>query len=250
MLTKALARLHGYLETGYFVASRLSALADRQLRLELHRQVHRMGVSAVLPVLAMALVVGLIAVNQLTALLGPQSEQGQTLLFYMLVVEAGPVLCALLMIARTSSSVAAELAIMHLHHEFQALYRMRVPAANFLLVPKVVAYAMVLPALALVFQAVSATAGSLAFALWHQQDVGFAMSQMLAFADAGLFLASMLKCAVTGAVLGVIACYHGCSEPQSSQAISDASVHTVGASLVAAFLIDLGFAVMAVGLKG
>jgi ABC-type transporter Mla maintaining outer membrane lipid asymmetry permease subunit MlaE len=63
-----------------------------------------------------------------------------------------------------------------------------------------------------------------------------------------MLMVSLLKSAVTGFVVGAIACYHGSSEPRSTQAISDAAVHAVGSGLVAVFVVDLAFAAAAIGL--
>jgi phospholipid/cholesterol/gamma-HCH transport system permease protein len=157
-------------------------------------------------------------------------------------------LSALVVVARSSSAIASELAVMHLHGEFTALRRMGVPAASFLFVPRIAALTLSLPALTAIFQGVSGFSGCMGYALWQQQPLDQTVGNFLEFSDAWLFLASLLKSALTGFVVGTIACYHGSSEPRSAQAISDAAVHAVGSGLVAVFVIDMAFAAGAMGL--
>ena len=73
--------------------------------------------------------------------------------------------------------------------------------------------------------------------------------EFLANAQPVLVLVSLVKSALMGLLIGVIACHHGSSGEPKPSAISDAAIHAVGNGLVAVFLLDLVFALAAYGLK-
>jgi ABC-type transporter Mla maintaining outer membrane lipid asymmetry permease subunit MlaE len=69
------------------------------------------------------------------------------------------------------------------------------------------------------------------------------------FANPWLVLLSLAKSAVTGAAIGIIACHQGSSGEASARAISDAAITSVGAGLVAVFVIDVAAASHGVGVE-
>jgi ABC-type transporter Mla maintaining outer membrane lipid asymmetry permease subunit MlaE len=73
--------------------------------------------------------------------------------------------------------------------------------------------------------------------------------RFLDFADPWLALLSLLKSALMGAAVGIIACHHGSSGKGSTQAISGAAIQAVGSGLVAVFVVDVAFAALVYALR-
>lgn len=247
--SRAESRLGAYLDLARFAIERRRELRRPLLREQLHRQIHAAGVSA-LPVIAiLAALTGAGAYTQLATLVGADADLTQQLLFLGLFFELAPLLSALVVVARSSAGVASELAVMHLHDEFTALRRLGVPPADYLLLPRIAGLAIALPAVTACFQAIALGSGWLASALLQGRPLTETAGRFLDLADPTLAFASLLKSALMGAAVGLIACHHGSSGPRSGQAISDAAIQAVGTGLIAVFLLDVGFAALVYALR-
>lgn len=242
-------RFGGYLELLWFAGSRRHELRRPLLRVQLRRQIHAAGVSALPIVLVLAAITGAAVCTQLSALIGVEADLTQRLIFAGLFFELAPLLSALVVVARSSAGIASELAVMHLHDEFTALRRLGVPPADYLLLPRIAGLAIALPAVTACFQAVAVMSGWLAVAVIDGVPLSETAGRFLDVANPWLALLCVAKSAFTGAAIGIIACYQGSSEEPSAQAISDAAIKAVGAGLVAVFVIDVAVASIAWALK-
>jgi phospholipid/cholesterol/gamma-HCH transport system permease protein len=237
--------LAGYALLSYFVISRLNTFRDPLLRDELVRQIHVAGIAA-LPVIAvLAAITGATTVTQVGALVGQDNDLTQRLLFFGLFYEMAPLLTGLVIVARSSAAIASELAVMQVHDEFTALRRMGVPAATYLLLPRVVALALVLPLATIVFQAIAVVSGWLAVVLLQGGQLQDIAGRFLDAASPAMALLSLLKSATMGLTVGVVATYHGSQSGRNTQAISATAMLAVGSGLVTLFLVDIAFAVLA-----
>jgi phospholipid/cholesterol/gamma-HCH transport system permease protein len=243
------SRFFGYAALAWFASTRWDRLRDPQLRIQFHRQVNAHGIAALPVIAALAALTGATAVTQVTALAGQDNDLAQRLMFFGLFFELAPLLTALVIVARSSAAIASELAVMHLYDEFTALRRMGVPAADYLLLPRILGLALALPAVTVCFQIIAVGSGWLAVALLQNQPLPQVAGHFFDLADPWLPLASLVKSALMGAAIGIIACHHGSSAARSTQAISTASIHAVGNGLVAVFVVDVSFALAAYFLK-
>ena len=233
------SRLYGYALMSWFALTRWPRLGEPQLRSQLYRQVHATGIAALPGTGALAALTGAAAVTQLTALAGQDSDLAQSWLFYGLFFELAPLLCGLVLVARSSAAMASELAVMQLHDEYQALRRMGVPPADYLLLPRILALALALPAVTIFFQIVAVVSGWLAVSLLQGLPLLQVTGHFLELADPWMTLLSLLKSAVMGLLIGVIACHHGSRGGRSSRDLSATAIHAVGNGMVAVFLVDL-----------
>ena len=174
-------RLGAYFQLAWFAGRHRRELRRPQLREQLQQQVYAAGVTA-LPVIAMmAVLTGAATVTQLGTLIGADSDLTQRMIFLGLFFELAPLLSALVVVARSSAGIASELAVMRLHDEFVTLRRLGVPAADYLLLPRIFGLAIALPAVTVCFQAVAIGSGWLATALlegrrWRRRRRAFSIS--------------------------------------------------------------------------
>ena len=70
-------------------------------------------------------------------------------------------------------------------------------------------------------------------------------SHFIEGADPALAVLSLVKSAITGALVAVIACHHGASVGRSSRDLSHAAIHAVGSGMVAVFAVDVAIAICA-----
>lgn len=239
-----LLRLVSYAMLMYFAASRLARFSEPLLATQLHRQIRGAGIAALPVVAILAAATGATAITQVTALVGQDSDMAQRVLFFGLFFELAPLLSALVVVSRSSAAIASELAVMNLHDEFTALHRLGVPPAEYLLLPRIVGLALALPTVTVFFQLCAVGSGWLATSIMQHQPLLVVAGHFFDLAGPWLTLASLVKSALMGALIGAIACHHGSSAERSTPAISDAAIHAVGNSLVALFLIDVMFALL------
>ena len=239
------SRLFGYAAIGHFALARAGRLRNPQLLRQMHRQILVWGIAALPVVASLAAITGAIVVAQIGVLVGDDNAAVQRFLFAGLFFEIAPLVSALVLVARSSGAIAAELAVMHLHDEFTALRRMQIPPSDFVLLPRVWGLALALPAITVLFQGVSIVSGWMVTALLQDQPLLDVADHFLDFADPLLLFLCLAKSTVTGAMVGAIACHHGSSAKRDANAISDASIHAVGNALVGVFLVDLAFALLA-----
>jgi phospholipid/cholesterol/gamma-HCH transport system permease protein len=240
----AATRLGAYFQLAWFAGSRWGELARPLLREQLRHQIHSAGVTALPVIGVMAMLTGAATATQLAALIGADSDLTQRMLFLGLFFELAPLLSALVVVARSSAGIASELAVMNLHDEFTALRRLGVPAADYLLLPRVFGLVIALPAVTVCFQAFAIGSGWLATAFVEGRPLVETAGRFLDFADPWLALLSLVKSALMGAAVGIIACHHGSSGARSSQSISGAAMQAVGTGLIAVFVVDVAFALM------
>jgi phospholipid/cholesterol/gamma-HCH transport system permease protein len=242
-------RIGAYLALLWFAGSRHRELRRPLLRTQLQRQIHAAGIAALPIVIVLAVLTGAAVSTQLAALIGVDNDLTQRLIFLGLFFELAPLLSALVVVARSSAGIASELAVMNLHDEFTALRRLGVPPADYLLLPRIFGLAIALPAVTACFQVFAVTSGWLATALIDGRPLLEAAGQFLDFANPWLVFLSLAKSALTGAVIGIIACHQGSSGEASAHAISDAAIRSVGASLIAVFVIDVATAALVWALR-
>jgi phospholipid/cholesterol/gamma-HCH transport system permease protein len=204
------------------------------------RQVLFTGVEAVpfVALLAMLSALSLVVQGQLGGL--AQSDVLGKLLVVALVREFGPLLIAMVVIARSGSAIAAEVANMRVGGEIQALEWSGIDPFLYLVVPRLAGVCASLVCLVLLFIAFSLAGG-------------FALDQLLVASAPGLGqfvtnLASHLtpldgalvlaKTVVPGLLITAIACAEGMSGPALVTEVPRATTRAVVRSITAVFIWD------------
>lgn len=234
----------GYVAVLQHVASRLSALANPQLRVLLVRQINAQGIQALPLLAALAVLGGASVLIGLASLLGVDNEAAVRAGLLFLWLEFSPLLTALVMIARGSGSMAGDLALMRLHDEFAALEWLHIPHRDFLLLPRVLGAGLGAMAATAWVQLFS-LAGGMALAA---TVMGFSfmdqVERVLELAQPLLLYAGALKALCFGLLLAAIACHQGMGARRASTEISRAGMSAVAQSLVYVFLLDSIFGVL------
>lgn len=174
-------------------------------------QVYFTGAQGIAPVAALALVVGALAIAEGLAALGPLSgAEGLGRLVTVVVLrEIAPLLTGMIVIVRSVTAVAAELGVMRVQRETEALEAMGVSPILHLVTPRLLGGVLALAGLNVVFDVVSLTGGTLVARLLAPVPTGlFLRAALSAFAPADL-LALVVKVGVGGIGIFLIACYHG-----------------------------------------
>jgi len=211
------------------------------------REIARAGVRLLPMFLFVALALGLLVIGQAVSALarvGAIQWLG-SIMVIVVVRELGPLLAALLVLARVGTANVVELGTARALGEVEALEALGIDPVHYLVVPRVVGMAVGMFALT-----VYLILGSLASGyLWaFLQDVpllpGDYFSQLaraLTYLD---FVLLALKTCAFGFIIAIVTCYHGLAQPLQLGEISRATVRAVAQSIIACVLIDALFIII------
>ena len=233
--------LAGFWALLLYALTHLRMLSIPPVKTVLERQLYFTGIQGLVLVAAMGLLTGAVFAMLATSLLGA-GELAVRALAMALVNELGPLLSAIIVIARSSVAIAAELALMHARDETAHLRMMRIPPLDYLVVPRIAAVTLSVFALTVYFQTVAVAGGLATSALF--QNVSF-LAQLGRFLDvlsaADIILPSA-KSLCFGLAISTISCFHGLDVGKSVTAVPVAAMRAVVQSLLAVFVINGLFA--------
>ncbi|KPA22997.1 MULTISPECIES: MlaE family ABC transporter permease [unclassified Shimia] len=149
-----------------------------------------------------------------------------------MVRELGPVLVGLMVAARVTSSIAAEIATMKVTEQIDALTTLSTDPLKYLVVPRFIAAILVVPALVGVgdiigiYGGFAVATGQLGFnpATYIRNTVDF-----LQFNDV---LSSLVKGAAFGGIAALMGCYFGMHSGRGAQGVGQATKSSVQAAAV------------------
>lgn len=204
------------------------------------KQIHFIGVKTILVIVLTGLFTGMVLTLQVYYVLvifGAESQLGSAL-FLSLIRELGPVISALMVIGRAGSSLTAELGIMRISEQIDALDAMALNPYKYLIVPNLLAGLIALPLLSSMFIVVGTWGGYLvALALSGLSSGTF----FGAIADSVLpkdFLLSLYKSLSFGILIPWISCYKGFFTGFGAEGVSKATTQAVVLSSVVVLICD------------
>jgi phospholipid/cholesterol/gamma-HCH transport system permease protein len=160
----------------------------------------------------------------------------------VVVRELGPLLTAMLVLARSGARNVIELGTARALGEVEALEALRIDPIHYLVMPRVVGMAMAVPALTVYFILGTLASGYLfAFVNNIPLKPGEYVRQ-LTDALSGLdFVILALKSCLFGVVIAIISCYHGLAQPLRLEHVPQAAINAVAQTVVACVLLDAAF---------
>lgn len=203
-------------------------------------QVYVQGVRAFSLVVVMAVFAGLALAFQFAYGLGRFGAHGLLgqITTLALVRELVPVLTALVVGARLAAGIAAELGSMAVTEQIDALRVLGADPVRELVVPRVVAAALVLP-LVTVIGDVIAIAGAVSLAA-VEYGIGarYFLTTASRFVTAGDFLSGVLKAGGFGTIVSLLACWHGGRASGGTEGVGRATTRTVVQGALSVIVAD------------
>lgn len=208
--------------------------------------VYRMGATA-LPITAL---VGFLIGVVLAYLTSQQLRQFGADTFIVnilgiaLIRELGPMLAAILIAGRSGSAITAQIGVMRVTDELDAMRVMGISHHWRLVLPRALALGLALPLLS-IWTTVSALAGGMFAALLALEITPsyFVMTLPDAVAIQNLVLASA-KSVVFGVLIALIGCHWGLRVKPNTQSLGEGTTASVVTSITAVILVDALFAVL------
>ena len=149
-----------------------------------------------------------------------------------MVRELGPVLVGLMIAARVTSSIAAEIATMKVTEQIDALVTLSTHPMKYLTVPRVLAATIVVPLLVAVgdiigiFGGYAVATGTLGF------NPAAYIRNTLDFLELKDVVSSLAKGAIFGFIAALMGCYYGMNSGRGAQGVGNATKGSVEAAAV------------------
>ncbi|AVZ79133.1 ABC transporter permease [Zoogloeaceae bacteirum Par-f-2] len=213
--------------------------------LEISANLHKVGVKA-MPVSAL---VGFLIGVVLSYLSALQLQAFGADIFIVnilglgIIRELGPVLVSVLVAGRSGSAMTAQLGVMRVTEEIDALAAMGISRTVRLVLPKVVALTLAMPLLVLWTSAVALLGGMVS--AWVQLDLSFgffleALPRVVPIANLYIGLA---KGAVFGLLIALVACHFGLRVAPNTESLSANTTASVVSAITLVILADAVFAI-------
>ena len=151
-----------------------------------------------------------------------------------MVRELGPVLVGLMIAARVTSSVAAEIATMKVTEQIDALVTLSTNPMKYLTLPRVLAATLVMPALVAVGDVIGILGGYLVGVNRLGFNAATYLKNTIDFLEPLDIVSSLTKAAVFGFIAALMGCYFGMQSGRGAQGVGRA---TKGAVVAASVLI-------------
>lgn len=213
----------------------------------IRREIERAGLRLLPMTSFLALALGLVIIGQAVFLLdqiGVQNFTG-TIMVTVVVRELGPMIAALLVLARVGTAIVIELGTSRALGEVEAMEALGIDPVHLLVVPRVVGLALSIFALTVYLIIIALLSGYL-FAFL--QDVPLYPSDYLKQLASALtwqdFVLLALKTSLFGVIIAVVTCYQGLAQPLELEEVAAATTRAVARSVVACVLLDALFIIV------
>lgn len=233
----------GYISLLMYGLSNWRVLRIEPIRKVFYRQIFFSGNKALHIIGFIGLLFGVIVSTQTFALAGGDSSFVVKVMAWVIVWEVGPLFAAIIIIARSGSAIAVELALMKFVGEIASLERMGIVLLDYLVVPRILGVAISVVALTAYFLIVAIVGGLAASAMF--QNVGFLdqLHRFVGLVNPWLLMGWVIKSFVFGLTIATIACFHGISVGATTSVVPQAAIKAVIRAMLAVFVLDLMFAV-------
>jgi phospholipid/cholesterol/gamma-HCH transport system permease protein len=144
-----------------------------------------------------------------------------------IIRELGPVLSALMITGRAGSALTAEIGIMRITDQIDALVSMALNPLRYLVVPNLVGAVIVFPLLMGIFDVIGIFGGYLVGVKLLGLASGTYFSQMETFVDMGDIMHGFYKSLCFGVIVAWISCYKGYNASRGAAGVSKATTEAV-----------------------
>jgi phospholipid/cholesterol/gamma-HCH transport system permease protein len=203
------------------------------------KQINFIGAKSLMVIVLIGAFTGMVLALQLfytlrkfgsDALLGPA-------IALSLIRELGPVLAALMITGRAGSAMTAEIGIMRISEQIDALASMALNPLRYLVVPKIAAAVIVFPLLAAIFDVVGIYGGYAVAVKMLGMSSGTYFSQMEHFVLMEDIYVGIYKSICFGLIVSWVCCYKGYTTDETGYGAEGVSKATTEAVVMSSVLI-------------
>ncbi|MFO7803832.1 MAG: ABC transporter permease [Desulfovermiculus sp.] len=209
------------------------------------QQVYFIGVKSIFVILLVSLFTGMVMGLQVYYTLVKFGSEGVlgAAVALSIIRELGPVLTAIMIIGRAGSAMAAEIGIMRITEQIDALYTMDIHPIRYLVSPRIVASLICFPLLTALFDVIGIIGGYLTGVVLLGINSGVFFSRMDALVVMSDISGGFIKALFFGVLVVTICCYQGYyvhqrTEGHGAKGVSLATTRAVVLSSVSVLISD------------
>lgn len=161
-----------------------------------------------------------------------------------LIRELGPVLAAVLVAGRSGSAITAQIGVMRVTEELDAMRVMGIPHGFRLVMPRAMALAVVMPLITVWTTLCALMGGMLAADLALGITPAFFYSALPKAVEVANLSLAMGKSAVFGVLIALIGCHYGLRVKPNTESLGQGTTASVVTSITVVILVDALFAVV------
>lgn len=161
-----------------------------------------------------------------------------------LVRELGPVLAAVLIAGRSGSAITAQIGVMRVTEELDAMRVMGISHGFRLVMPRVMALAIAMPLISLWTSMAALAGGMLAAEAALDISPAFFLQALPRAVPIGNLWLALAKSAVFGILIALVGCYFGMKVKPNTESLGKGTTSSVVTSITIVILIDALFAVL------
>lgn len=210
---------------------------------EIGKQLYETGVRSLVVVMITGTISGFVGAVQAFYQLKAISAQGMMGGFVAVLVlkELAPMLTAFVMAARVGTGFAAELGTMKVTEQIDALRAMATSPIKYLVVPRLIACAIMVPIL-IIFADVAGILGGLFISLSFGINKEIFFQQFQKYFFVGDIIGGVIKGVVFGSIIAMVGCYRGLYTTGGAEGVGRSTaisaVHSFVLIIVADFLLN------------
>ena len=166
------------------------------------------------------------------------------LLGISVIRELGPVLAAILVAGRSGSAMTAQIGVMRVTEEIDAMSVMGIPYTLRLVLPRVIALAISLPLIVLWTNAIAMVGGMVAARYELDISIAYFIAALPnAVPVANLWL-GLAKGFVFGILIALLACHYGLRVEPNTESLGEGTTNSVVAAITIVIIVDAIFAIL------
>jgi phospholipid/cholesterol/gamma-HCH transport system permease protein len=206
-------------------------------------QANRVGVKAIPIVTLVLLCIGAILALQMAPILKRFGAEATVadIIALAIIRELGPLVSAVVLTGFAGAAIAAELGTMVVSEEVEALEAHAIDPIRFLVVPRVIATTVMMVCIAMVGNTSGILGGMFVGQFFLGIDYPLYFSRTIDALSVKDFITGLIKSAVFGAEISLLACYLGLGVSGGALGVGIATTRTVVLTIVALIFTDLLF---------
>ena len=160
-----------------------------------------------------------------------------------LIRERGPMLAAILVAGRSGSAITAQIGVMRVTEELDAMRVMGIPHSFRLVMPRTIALALAMPLISVWTTLAALAGGMLAAEVAMDISPAYFMQALPSAVKVGNLGLAMAKSVVFGASIALIGCHWGLRVKPNTQSLGEGTTASVVTSITMVIIVDALFAI-------
>ncbi|MEO7400995.1 MAG: ABC transporter permease [Polaromonas sp.] len=161
-----------------------------------------------------------------------------------LIRELGPVLAAILIAGRSGSAITAQIGVMRVTEELDAMRVMGIARGFRLVMPRALALAIAMPLISVWTTIAALLGGMLAADISMGVTPSFFINSLPAAVDVANLTLATAKSIVFGLLIALVACHYGLRVKPNTESLGQGTTASVVTSITVVILVDALFAVL------